>query len=298
MIKLVVAAVAVIAAAVAASLVHFRSPDTRLTQLPRVVAAAAAMKLAPPSHVVIVVEENKEFSDIDGNTSNAPYINELIARGSVFTHSYGVAHPSQPNYIALFAGVTNDNGDGCPATGFDSNAPNLAQELARAHLSFAGYSEDLPQRGSHICRSGTTPEYARKHNPWVDFSNVPDSQNVPFSAMPAYDALPSVSFIVPNQLDDMHSASIARGDQWLRRHVGPLVDWAMTHNTLVIVTWDESDDALGNHIPTIFIGPMVQHGRCDEPITHYRVLRTIEDMYGLGHAGDSAGVPPITSVWR
>jgi acid phosphatase len=98
-------------------------------------------------------------------------------------------------------------------------------------------------------------------------------------------------------LDDMHSASIERGDAWLHAHVGPIVDWAKTHNTLVIVTWDESDDAIDNHIPTIFIGPMVRHARYDEAITHYRLLRTIEDLYGLQHAGSSAGVPPISGVW-
>jgi acid phosphatase len=95
----------------------------------------------------------------------------------------------------------------------------------------------------------------------------------------------------------MHSASIARGDAWLRAHVGPIVDWARTHNTLLIITWDESDDAIDNHIPTIFAGSMVRPGRYDEPVTHYRVLRTIEDLYGLPHAGNSAGVPPISDVW-
>jgi acid phosphatase len=95
----------------------------------------------------------------------------------------------------------------------------------------------------------------------------------------------------------MHSASIARGDAWLHAHVSPIVDWAMKHDALVIVTWDESDNAIDNHIPTIFIGPMVKPGRYDEPITHYRVLRTIEDLYGLPHAGRSATVPPILGVW-
>ncbi len=295
MVKTILAVVAFGIAAAAAALWHFRPSDTRLTQLPRVVAAAAVLKLAPPDHVVIVVEENKEYSDIVGNTKNAPYINQLIARGALFTHSYGVAHPSQPNYLAMFAGVTDENGDGCPPAGIDPAGPNLAQELLAAHKTFTGYSEGLPAPGSRVCWSG---QYARKHNPWADFTDIPDTVNQPFSALPPYTQLPTVSFIIPNQLDDMHSASIARGDAWLRRHVGPLIDWAATHNTLFILTWDESDDAVGNHIPTVFVGPMVQPGRYDDPVTHYRVLRTIEEMYGLGHAGASAGVPPITTVWR
>jgi hypothetical protein len=257
--------------------------------------AAAPAAAAPPAHVVVVVEENKEYRDIAGNTRSAPYLNELMARGALFTRSYGVAHPSQPNYLAMFAGVTNTNGDGCPPDGIDTNAPNLATELRDAHRTFAGYSEDLPQAGSRTCWAGL---YGRKHVPWAVFDNVLPSENLPLSSLPSnYGKLPAVSFIIPNMIDDMHSASIERGDAWLRTHVGPIVDWAMTHNTLVIITWDESDDAIDNHIPTIFVGPMVRHGRYDEPVTHYRVLRTIEDFYGLPHAGNSAGVPPISDVW-
>ncbi len=288
-----------IAIAVAVALTggrYFSSQHTRLTDLPGQVAAAVAPDLPrPPAHVVIVVEENKEFRDIAGNTRSAPYINQLIARGALFTRSYGVAHPSQPNYLALFAGITDTNGDGCPPRGIDANAPNLATELLAARETFAGYAEDLPQPGSSVCWAG---QYARKHVPWADFDNVTAQENLPLAALPSrYDRLPTVSFIIPNVLDDMHSASIARGDAWLKARVGPLAAWAMSHNTLLVVTWDESDDAIDNHIPTLFVGPMVRAGRYDEPVTHYRVLRTIEDFYRLPHAGRSADVPPISGIW-
>jgi acid phosphatase len=42
---------------------------------------------------------------------------------------------------------------------------------------------------------------------------------------------------------------------------------------------------------------MVRPGRYSDPITHYRVLRTIEDLYGLPHAGHAADVPPIAGIW-
>ena len=264
------------------------------TALAAVLAATTPQLPKSPAHVVIVVEENKDYSQIVG-AQDAPYLNDLIKRGALMTHSYAVTHPSQPNYLALFAGVTDENGDGCPPSPLDTNAQNLAQELTQAHMTFAGYSEDLPAAGSHVCWAGN---YARKHVPWVDFTNVPDSENLPYTALPPYAQLPTVSFIIPNQIDDMHSASIARGDAWLESHVGPLVDWAMNHDTLVIVTWDENNGLLGNRIPTIFVGPMVRPGRYDEPVTHYSVLRTLEDFYGLGHAGSSAGATPITSIWR
>jgi hypothetical protein len=289
-----------IAIAVAAGLFgshYFSSNHTRITHFPRQIVESLTGSLPPaPAHVVIVVEENKESEDIAGNVRSAPYINSLAARGALFMQSYGVAHPSQPNYLALFAGVTDTNGDGCPPRSIDTNAPNLAGELRAAHRTFAGYSEDLPHAGSRVCWSG---EYARKHVPWASFDNVLPSENLPLTALPAdFDKLPTVSFIIPNLLDDMHSASVVRGDSWLKAHVGPIVNWAMTHNSLVIVTWDESDQAIGNHIPTIFIGQMVKPGRYDERINHFNVLRTIEDFYKTQHAGASAGVPPIMGIWR
>lgn len=299
MIKAALGAVAAIIVAVLAAIFgthYFSSTHTRLSDVPKQISAAVAPNLPrPPAHIVIVIEENKQLADIAGKTGTAPYLNDLIARGALFTRSYGVAHPSQPNYIALFSGLTDTNGDGCPPAGIDKNAVNLSTELRGAHRSFAGYAEDLPQPGSRMCSSG---EYARKHVPWASFSNVPANEILPLAELPRpYGRLPTVAFVIPNLLNDMHSASIERGDAWLATHLRPLVVWAMSHDTLVIVTWDESDQTIANHIPTIFVGPMVKRGRYDEPITHFRVLRTIEDFYGLPHAGRSASVPPIADVW-
>src|SRR5207247_939855 len=52
-----------------------------------------------------------------------------------------------------------------------------------------------------------------------------------------------------------------------------------------------------NRIATIWVGPMVQPGRYAERITHYSVLRTLEEMYGLEPLGGAARTEPITSPW-
>jgi len=120
--------------------------------------AWAAVQLPRYDHIVIVVEENHAAAQIIGNKS-APFINALAADGALMTQSYAVAHPSQPNYLALFAGDTfGVNSDACPlALG---PAPNLAAELLAAGYSFGGFAEDLPAVGSTVCSAG---KYARKH---------------------------------------------------------------------------------------------------------------------------------------
>src|SRR3981081_1851585 len=57
-------------------------------------------------HVVIVVMENKNYDAIIGRPDEAPYLNKLVSGGAVFSNSYGIAHPSQPTYLALFSGST------------------------------------------------------------------------------------------------------------------------------------------------------------------------------------------------
>lgn len=280
-------------AAVAAATQYFRSGHTRLTLTPGAPQASGALPPAP-HHVVVIIEENKDFDDIIGSRK-APYINELVKRSAVFTKFFGVAHPSQPNYMALFSGRTNTDGDSCKVSGIDPSAPSLGGELLASKRTFVGYAEDLPSVGFPGCYSG---QYARKHAPWTHFKDVPPGDSRPFKAFTDFTQLPTLSFIIPNLLNDMHSASIQRGDAWLRTNIDPLVRWGEKNDTLIVLTWDESDAPITNHIPTIFIGPMVRAGRYDVPINHYNVLRTIENFYGLTPLGASASALPITGVWK
>jgi len=255
-------------------------------------ATATAASVPRPAHTIVIVEENRTFAQIVGNGA-APFINALAKRGALFTNAHGVTHPSLPNYLALFSGRTNDNGDGCPATGISPQAPNLGSELLGKHLTFAGYAEALPSTGSEVCSAGT---YARKHAPWVAFSNVPRNDAKSFAALPAYSALPTVAFVIPDVNDDMHDGTIAGADQWLRAHLASLVAWADTHDSLVVLTWDEGYDP-SNSIPTMFYGPMVKPGRYDQRIDHYNVLRTLEDAYRLAPTGGAANAASV-DCWR
>ena len=213
--------------------------------------------------------------------------------GAVFSNSYALTHPSQPNYIELFSGSNQGVTDNqIPVQPI--KAPSLGGQLFAAGLSFAGYAESLPAPGSLVEQEGP---YVRRHNPWSNFADVPPSANLPFTHFPAdFSELPTVSFVVPNLINDMHDASIEVGDRWLRDNLGAYAQWAQTHNSLLIVTFDEGLGSL--HIPTIFYGQPVQPGVYTERIDHHRVLRTVEDMYGLAPLGAAANVAPITPVSR
>ncbi|HZN65331.1 MAG TPA: alkaline phosphatase family protein [Tepidisphaeraceae bacterium] len=252
-----------------------------------------------PDHVVIVVEENRPFDEIIGY-EKAPYINSLAARGALMTNYRGITYPSQPNYLALFSGSTQGvTGSGRPSRRFTD--PSLGGELIRAGYDFAGYSEDMPSVGY----DGTSYDgYRRRHNPWVNFTDVPASDNLPFTHFPDeddYDELPDLAFVIPEQEHNMHDGPREDGDAWLRENLDPYVRWAQDNNSLFILTWDEDDRDHDNHIVTLFVGPMVKPGRYNTRYDHYDLLRTLEDMFDLPHLGRSAdrrGGTPITEVWR
>jgi hypothetical protein len=253
--------------------------------------------------VVIVVMENKNYSAIIGQPGEVPYINKLATGGAVFSNSYAVAHPSQPNYLALFSGSTQGvTSDNCPQN--FKNVPNLGAELIGSGLTFAGYSESMPSAGYTGCGSYLSFGYIRTHNPWVDFSNVPVSANLTFASFPAgYSRLPTVSFVMPNLCHDMHYCARDSGDHWIQANLGGYATWAQSHNSLLIITWDEDGTVLGlggdgNKVPTIFYGAHVRPGTYTGRTSHYGILRTVEDMYGLAHAGASASAAPITNVWK
>ena len=255
-------------------------------------ATAAASAVPRYDHVLMVIMENHSAQNIIGNPA-APYINSLATSGASMTQSFAITHPSQPNYIALFSGALNGVLDNtCPNT---LTAENLGSELIGANLSFIGYSESLPSPGYTGCTSGP---YARKHNPWVNFTNVPAASNQPLTSLPTdFATLPTVSIVVPNLNNDMHDGTIGQADTWLRTNIDGYLQWAKQHNSLLVLTWDEDDNNAGNRIPTIFAGAGVRTGQYPEHIDHYSVLRTLQDMYGLPPLANSTTASPIVDIW-
>ena len=257
---------------------------------------ATERKLPKIDHIVVVVEENRSLKAIKGN-SEAPYINSLMQQGANMTNFYVIEHPSQPNYLDLFSGsnqgVTDDK---VPKKKFSTD--NLASELLAKNDTFVGYSEDLPSTGFE--GESTRPGgYARKHNPWVNFINVPKKVNQPLTNFPKdFTKLPTVSFVIPTLQHDMHDGSIKEADKWLRKHIDPYVQWANKHNSLLIVTWDEDDGSQNNKIATFFVGPMVKPGQYKDKLNHFNLLRTLEDLYSLEHAGKSKTADPIKNIWK
>jgi hypothetical protein len=245
--------------------------------LPFSTATVAAATLRP-AHIVVIVLENKNPSQVTAQT--APTFAALARRYARLTNYYGVTHPSLPNYLALVSGSTHGIHSDC--TTCKVAGETIGDELTRAGRSWAAYAEGFPSK----------PRFAKKHMPFLYFRHGA-SHVEPLSRFdPRH--LPDFAFVVPDLCDDMHSCPVATGDTWLRKFVSPLL---RESRTAIFVVFDEGWPV--NHVPALALGSAVRlHATFARRVDHYSLLRTIEDAFALRPLGAAADARPITGIWR
>ena len=260
-------------------------------------AAAAAPGVPMLNHVILVVMENHSYDEV----RTLPYISTLITHYTSFSQSYAVSHPSQPNYLALWAastlGISNDN---CPPAGSPYSVGNLGNACEVAGVSWRSYCENLPGVGSTVCSSADNL-YRRKHHACPDFANLNHTHECPYTQLAADIAagtLPALAFVAPNMCNDMHDCSTSTGDTWLASNLPAMIS-AVGPRGMVILTWDEDDNSSANHILTVFAGAAVKSNFVSsQTITHYTVVRTICDVLGLVPFGNALAETTPTNIWN
>ena len=240
----------------------------------------------PAEPIIIIVMENKHYSDIVGN-SNAPYIQSMIANGTLYTN-YEAAPGSLPDYLAMTSGLT----------GSTSGSNNIFNQLQAKGVSWGEYEESMP---STCYTGGDTGSYKKAHNPAVYYNDITSSPSACANVVPFTQFSPSnlraFSYVVPNLADDMHdgasrTAEIQTGDAWLAAHVPAMV----SAGAQVIVTWDEGSSS-DEHVATIAIGGTAGVGVTDgHAYTHPGLLAGLEDAWGLPllNAAQTATPLPIS----
>jgi phospholipase C len=254
--------------------------------------------------VYLLVLENKTASQILESTS-APYLSSLAKQYAVATNYSAVAHPSQPNYLALFSGSTQGVTDD---KRHELDATTLADQLSQAGRTWRVFAENVPQG----CFTGASAKggpdgngtYTRKHEPAISFRSISGDPTAcaNITDFSHFDpAAADFSLIAPNACHDMHDCSVATGDAWLKTFVPRILDSSAFHNggTLFITT-DESDDSNGpNRVATIVVSAHGPHGVTSKrPYDHYSLLRTIQQLLGLPCLANSCDAQPMTDLVR
>lgn len=252
------------------------------------VAPAPTVSSAPATyaHVVLVAEEaNSGAAFIAGS----PYFASLATQGELFTNYHGVSHPSEPNYMALISGATQgtDGSDNCITSG----APSLAGQMIAAGVSVKGYVE-----------SGAN--YACRHDPFSQFTDAA-GLDANFSTFPTllsgYAALPRFSLVIPDASNDGGDlGTILTASIWAQANLDAYAQWAKVNNSLLIYVSDENDSdpnysanqpgENGNDALALAVGAGITPGSTNAgAFDHYSMLRTVEDIFGLGHLGAAGG---------
>ncbi len=238
-------------------------------------------------HVVLVVEENHNYTEVVGSAS-MPYLNSLIAKYGLATQYYANVHPSIGNYLMLTTGQMETTDDGFTGTIKDDN---IVRELVASGKTWKSYAEGLPSVGY---TGGDVYPYVKRHNIFEYLSDVVNDSTqvknlVPFSEFASdlsSGALPNFSFVLPDLLNDAHDGPLLLADAWLQKNIAPFVSSSVFQKDgLLIIVFDEADGSDsthgGGHVAAVIVSPQAKPGYQSTTLyQHPSTLRLI--LKGLG----------------
>jgi hypothetical protein len=141
------------------------------------------------------------------------------------------------------------------------------------------------------CALNSSGRYVARHNPEAYYTNIRsdcNSYDVPLAA--TVDISARFTFVTPNLCNDMHDCSVSTGDNWLSSFLPGLLSSSQYRagRTAIFITFDEGSGG-DNRVVTLAVAPPVSPGaRSGTSYTHYSLLRTTEEMLGLGLLGNAA----------
>jgi hypothetical protein len=245
---------------------------------------------AAPKRIVVVFMENEFAGHIVGEPC-CPYETLLARRGVDFTHYYGVAYPSRPNYLAFAGGSTfgqagNDNP--LPTV----RADNLFHQLSADGIPWKAWAESYPGGSGRCYLGAAAPEYAMRHVAPLMFTDVA-STRLCANVVPHKPArLPRFLWVTPNMCNDDHDCPPEVGDRWLRAHVP---GW-LGQGAEVFVTFDTGNPDTshgGGRVYAVLIGRARGHRLDTAVLTHYGALAGIERAFHLPLLGAARGARPV-----
>ncbi len=123
---------------------------------------ARASNPSPASpHIMLIVDENQEYRHIIGDSTDAPYINNLAATYTSATNWCSVEHNSPTDHLDLISGSDQDLPNKKPPF----SATTIVDELHGASIPWQAYMESMPSACSTV-QSTSDGLYDHNHNPF------------------------------------------------------------------------------------------------------------------------------------
>src|SRR3569833_1444111 len=177
------------------------------TALTLAVCSITAVAQVPRSkHVYVVALENKSYEHLVGS-SNMPYLNSLIKKGTLATQFYANQHNSIVDYFLLTSGVVPTTNNS-PTSTYDVN--NIARRAMSLGRTYKVYAQSLPYTGYSGVTSGAflkrltaLPYYTDMGNSTTEMQKLVSIGHL--STDIQNDTLPNFGFITPDMYHDLHS---------------------------------------------------------------------------------------------
>jgi phosphatidylinositol-3-phosphatase len=274
---------------------------------PRIGLTVAATPVFPTNitHVIMIIEENQEWSEV---WNYGPYQVSLAREYANLSQFYALHQSSYSAYAAQTSGYNTT------APPKPINVTSLADRVTVAGETWKEWAESAP---SACDRSAATP-YSIKHVPFVWYDDIyANSTECNADVIPMTLAqmqtdlstgtnVPNFLLITPNQYDDgdMYHAACGGGavnhtqaeevctDAWLSKLLPSLFsNTALFDTTAVLISYDQTstaDDsgsivgADGGHVYAAIVSPFAKSGyNSATPYTAYNMLTTTEWLLGL-----------------
>lgn len=166
---------------------------------------------------------------------------------------------------------------------------NVGDQLTQKNIDWAAYQQDL----------GNCSKYVPLHDPFQFFTSTNNSTRdySQFAGDVSANKLPAVSFVFPNNANDMHPGfgPVSVGATFIDDLVKQVQASPYWDSTVILITWDTGggwydhvppptvdSQGLGSRVPLLVISPhakqnFISHTQMD----HISILRFIQTTFGL-----------------
>lgn len=255
-------------------------------------AASCGPQLTAVTKVVVIMEENRTWSDVGQGFSTMPWLSQ---QGGAYLPAWNDTNPNQNSltqYIGLTSGVNN------PATVNDCN-PSASCRSTDNNIFRQARTASNPSMSARSWVEGATTGCsasgnAAKHVPALyyfgSYFGTDDHANCASEVRPLSElnlsAIPDgFNLITPNLCNDGHDSGCTNAtvDNWLHVVLGAILasqDYK-DGKVFVQIQWDEE-----RPVPNLALHPSIPAGaRTGITGSHNDALATWEDLLGLGNLG-------------
>ena len=239
-----------------------------------------------------------------------PHLASLASTYGQANNYFAVAHPSLPNYLAIWGGstfgVTSDCSVG--SAGCVPSGPSVFGQTLAAGQTATAYQESM----TSSCQTSGSGSYAPRHGPWPYWQDSAERAGCTANDVPSgtptngnllddinAGQLPITGELTPNLCNDAHDCSLSTFDGWLAAWIPTLMagpDYRSGDLT-IIITFDEDDGSQNNNVAFVVVDPRLSAKTVTGTFNHYSLTKWLDDNAGVTELRNAAAAADLRAAF-